>query len=194
MCLSDERTIRWEWRGSPPVIGGRTISWLPDFLKLIFARRIFRANSAFSVWAAWLSDAEVISPWLHEYAPSREIDVKFVRGNHPHWMSVKGVHANYEFEIKNDLKDSYMENEKSVMEVTNKKPKVVVSPKEKSSKKEKDVIMMVHWNGRFGNRCGSYVFGRNYAELHDLDFYIPSEWEGTQLFVDKGYKLSLIHI
>ena len=24
---------------------------------------------------------------------------------------------------------------------------------------EKDKIMMIHWNGRFGNRMGSYAFG-----------------------------------
>ena len=48
---------------------------------------------------------------------------------------------------------------------------------------------MVHWNGRFGNRVFSYMYGRSYAEKGGLDFYIPSEWEGTRLFKDDGYKI-----
>jgi len=172
--VSDERSIGWNWEGKPPVINGQTISWLPDFLKLVFARKIFRSNSSFSVWAAWLSDAEVFSPWLHEYSPGKEVDFDFVRGNHPHWMSVKGVHAAFEFGIIDDIKEKVMEA----------KPKKVVVPK-----KTKDKIVMVHWNGRFGNRVFSYAFGRHYAEKHDMDFYLPSEWEGTRLFADKGYKI-----
>jgi hypothetical protein len=182
--VSDEKSIGWDWKGEPPIISGRRISWLPDFLKLVFARKIFRSNSSFSVWAAWLSDAEVFSPWLHEYSPGKEVDFEYVSGNHPHWMSVKGVHASYEFDIINDLKDSYSRKDIKTMKVTSENAKKTVSPK-----KQKDVIMLVHWNGRFGNRVGSYVFGRNYAEMHDLDFYIPSEWEGSYLFNDTGYKI-----
>jgi hypothetical protein len=66
--------------------------WLDDFLKLYFARTIFRANSSFSWWAGALSPtARVISPVLdqrHIYGVDglKEIDVEFVEGNHPHWM------------------------------------------------------------------------------------------------------------
>jgi hypothetical protein len=182
--VSDERTVGWNWEGEIPNIGGQRISWLPDFLKLVFARKIFRSNSSFSVWAGWLSDAEVYAPWLHEYSPGKEVDFEFVKGNHPHWMSVKGVHANYEFGIIDDLRDSYLKKEKTKMEISSKPRPVPVT-----KKTERDVIMLVHWNGRFGNRVGSYVFGRNYAEMHDLDFYLPSEWEGTHLFVDTKYKV-----
>ena len=52
-----------------------------------------------------------------------------------------------------------------------------------------DKIVMVHWNGRFGNRVFSYMFGKSYADKHNLDFYLPSEWEGTKLFVDSGVKI-----
>lgn len=172
--VSDERSVGWNWQGEVPNIKGRSIDWLPDFLKLVFARKIFRSNSSFSVWAAWLSDAEVYAPWLHEYSPGKEVDFEFVRGNHPHWMSVKGVHAAYEFGIIDDIKEKKMETQS----------KKVVVPK-----KTRDKIVMVHWNGRFGNRVFSYAFGRNYAQKFNMDFCLPSEWEGTRLFADKNYKI-----
>ena len=66
--------------------------WLDDFLKLYFARTIFRANSSFSWWAAMLSPtAKVFSPVIdthHIYGVdgTEEITVDFVEGNHPHWL------------------------------------------------------------------------------------------------------------
>ena len=168
--VSDEPSIGWNWKGAIPEISGVKIPWLPDFLKLIFARRIFRSNSSFSVWAGWLSDAEIFAPWLHEYSPGKEVDFDFVRGNHPHWMSVKGKHSAYEFGIIDDVK----------------KPKVEIPPQ---PPKKNDKLAMVHWNGRFGNRVFSYMFGRHYADKFDMDFYLPSEWEGTRLFADRGYKI-----
>jgi hypothetical protein len=66
--------------------------WLEDFLRLYFARTIFRANSSFSWWAAFLSPcARVFSPVIdkrHIYGVDglEEIDVDFIEGNHPHWM------------------------------------------------------------------------------------------------------------
>jgi hypothetical protein len=67
--------------------------WLEDFLRLYFARTIFRANSSFSWWASFLSPtAKVFSPVLDKqiiYGRDNdgiEIDVDFVEGNHPHWM------------------------------------------------------------------------------------------------------------
>ena len=67
--------------------------------------------------------------------------------------------------------------------------KVVVSTKSDDQKKNGDKIVMVHWNGRFGNRVFSYMFGKHYANKYNLDFYLPSAWEGTKLFVDSGVKL-----
>jgi len=92
--VSDEEKIGWNrigWKWDKPIpsIGGKEIDWLPDFLKLVFARKIFRANSAFSLFAAWLSDAEIFSPELHTYSPKRELYVDFVNGNHPHWHKAK---------------------------------------------------------------------------------------------------------
>lgn len=68
--------------------------WLADFLKLYFARTIFRANSSFSWWAGFLSPtARVFSPRLTERKPygrdSVEIEVEFEEGNHPHWVSLQ---------------------------------------------------------------------------------------------------------
>ncbi len=66
--------------------------WLPDFIKLCFARTIFRANSSFSWWAGFLSPtAKVYSPVIQRQSvygrdSFEEVDCEFVEGNHPHWM------------------------------------------------------------------------------------------------------------
>lgn len=67
--------------------------WLEDFLKIYFARNVFRANSSFSWWACFLSPtATVYSPVLDKqviYGRNNrfeEIDVEFIQGNSPHWM------------------------------------------------------------------------------------------------------------
>lgn len=69
-------------------------SWFPDFLKLMFAKTIFRANSSFSWWSAFLSQADVFSPRLHTrllfHQTGKELDVEFEPGNQPHWICVKG--------------------------------------------------------------------------------------------------------
>ena len=183
--VSDEANIGWKWKNPIPKIGGKTIGWLPDFLKLVFARRIFRSNSSFSLFAAWMSNADdIYAPWLHEYRPGQSNDYKFVRGNHPHWMSVKGVHASYQFAVTDDLnKDVVKMNTKN----QNTK-KVVVSSTGNESLMLGDKIVMVHWNGRFGNRVFSYMFGKHYSDKFGVDFYLPSEWEGTRLFVNSGVK------
>ena len=72
--------------------------WLPDFLRLYFARTIFRANSSFSWAAAFLSPtAKVYSPVLTERKTYRgdadEVMFEFVEGNEPHWMNLKGSHC-----------------------------------------------------------------------------------------------------
>lgn len=84
--------LGWEYpvgaKYDPSVI----FDWLDDFLKLYFARTIFRANSSFSWWAATLSPtARVFSPIIdrqHIYGVDgmEELDVAFVEGNHPHWL------------------------------------------------------------------------------------------------------------
>lgn len=180
LWISDEPSFGWKYNKKLPSIGGRRILWIADFLKLVFARRIFRSNSSFSLFGSWISKAEVFAPWLHEYTPGVEVDFEFVNGNYPHWMAVKGVHTNYMFDLKG------LKHDNDFMEITKNKQIKQVSVKPKSTK---DVVMMVHWNGRFGNRMGSYAFGRTYAEKYDLDFYIPSKWEGTHLFKDTGAKI-----
>jgi len=175
--VSDEPNFGHRYEKKIPIINGQQINWLPDFLKLVFARNHFRSNSSFSVWAAWIGNSNVYSPWLHEYSPGKEIDFEFVEGNHPHWMAVKGVHTCYQFNIKNDLKENKMDN----IQVKERVLKPITDNKKK--------IMMVHWNGRFGNRVFSYMFGKSYADKFNLDFYLPSEWEGSRLFVDNDYKI-----
>lgn len=185
--VSDEKKVGWKWAGPVPEIGGWKIPWLPDFLKLVFARRIFRSNSAFSTWAGWLSDAEeVFSPWLHTYAPGKEIDVRFVKGNHAHWMAVKGAHSCYRFRLKGEEAP-----EPPVIDATDNGADhpITVSAENAADPQERKRIVMVHWNGRFGNRMFSYAFGRYYAARYDHDFYLPSDWEGSVLFAEKGHQI-----
>jgi hypothetical protein len=83
----------WTYPVGSEYMGERLVfDWLPDFLKLYFARTIFRANSSFSWWAAFLSPvATTYSPVVSKrvvYGRDglQEVDFEFVEGNHPHWM------------------------------------------------------------------------------------------------------------
>jgi hypothetical protein len=82
----------WSYPTGSQYVPGVAFDWLADFLKLFFARTIFRANSSFSWWAGLLSPtARVFSPVMdkrHIYGVDgmEEIDVDFVEGNHPHWI------------------------------------------------------------------------------------------------------------
>jgi hypothetical protein len=46
----------------------------------------------------------------------------------------------------------------------------------------KKKIVHIHWIGRFGNRMFQYAFGSFYANMFNMTYYIPSEWEGSLLF------------
>jgi hypothetical protein len=82
----------WDYPTGSQYLPGIIFDWLDDFLKLYFARTIFRANSSFSWWAACLSPtANVFSPVMdkrHIYGVDgmEEIAVDFVEGNYPHYL------------------------------------------------------------------------------------------------------------
>ena len=103
--ISDDYLRRWHTDRPEAVRGGWSypvgsqylgpeviFDWLEDFLKLYFARTIFRANSSFSWWAAFLSPtATVYSPvvdrrLVYGVDGQEEVEYEFVPGNHPHWM------------------------------------------------------------------------------------------------------------
>jgi hypothetical protein len=83
---------RWEYPTGSQYVRGIMFDWLSDFLRLYFARTIFRANSSFSWWAGALSPtAKVFSPVMdkrHVFGVDGmdEITVEFVEGNHPHYL------------------------------------------------------------------------------------------------------------
>jgi hypothetical protein len=92
----------WRYPEGSEHLEGVVFDWLPDFLRLYFARTIFRANSSFSFWAAFLSNAKVFAPVLDRreiYSGSKgsgkEIDVEFIEGNHPHWLVQSGQAAEH---------------------------------------------------------------------------------------------------
>ena len=47
--------------------------FLPELLLMIFAKRIYRANSSFSWWGAFLSDAEIYSPVIKSKPQNKKI-------------------------------------------------------------------------------------------------------------------------
>jgi hypothetical protein len=51
-------------------------------------------------------------------------------------------------------------------------------------------ILLSHWNGRFGNRMHQYAYGATYSKLHNVDFILTSDWEGTYLFKNQQHKVS----
>jgi len=67
--------------------------WLDDWLKIYFARTVFRGNSSFSFWACLLSPtAKIYSPVMDKKliygvnGTTEELLVDFTEGNNNHWM------------------------------------------------------------------------------------------------------------
>lgn len=63
--------------------GCEQFDFLPDFYTLMKADVLFRANSTFSMWAAWLGNGKVYSPVMDGKPGGKVVDVEFVEGNHP---------------------------------------------------------------------------------------------------------------
>ena len=75
--------------------------WFPDFLRLYFARSVFRANSSFGFWACLLGNQKnIFSPVLTKKeiysgtkGSGKQIEVNFIKGNTPHWLCLKEDHC-----------------------------------------------------------------------------------------------------
>lgn len=74
---------RWVAQDSPHDVRGLP-QFLPDFVTLMRASTLLRANSTFSWWAAALGDADVYAPVVTDHVG--EYDADFVRGNWPRCM------------------------------------------------------------------------------------------------------------
>jgi hypothetical protein len=89
---TSKKKLSWKYPIGSEYSSDIIFDWLEDWLTLYFARSIFRANSSFSWWAAFLSPtAKIYSPVLDKqiiYGVDglKELDVNFIEGNHPHWM------------------------------------------------------------------------------------------------------------
>lgn len=104
LWISDDHINKWHKDRPPsPRFGWRypegseyreplVFDWLEDFLKIYFAKTVFRANSSFSWWASFLSPtAKVYSPvitkqLIYGVDALEEIDLDFIESNSPHWM------------------------------------------------------------------------------------------------------------
>ncbi len=68
------------------------LSFVPDFLTLMQAPLLFRANSSFSWWAGVLGHGKVFSPVITGLAGGVEHDeVPFVEGNHSRLAELPGI-------------------------------------------------------------------------------------------------------
>jgi len=88
-------SMGWGYPNGQKRIDNIFFDFFPDFLKLYFGRNIFRANSSFSWWAAFLSPTgTVYSPILHDrvlyYEDKKELNCEFIKSNSPHFMHVLG--------------------------------------------------------------------------------------------------------
>jgi len=93
---------KWSYPVGSEFIPGIIFDWLPDFLRIYFARSIFRANSSFSFWASTLSRGrenppKIYSPridkrilYANEKTFKEEVSFDFEEGNHPHWLCITG--------------------------------------------------------------------------------------------------------
>jgi hypothetical protein len=80
----DASKIVWVREDNPqkcPDLDEQGLDFLPDFMTLVNADVILRANSTFSWWAAVLSDAKIYSPVVEARIGLK--DVNFVEGNWP---------------------------------------------------------------------------------------------------------------
>ena len=88
------RDNNWNYPTGQELMPDVFYPFFQDFLKMIFARRLFRANSSFSWWAAFLARGQVYSPVLTDRidypTEHHEIQCEFEEGNEPHWFVLKG--------------------------------------------------------------------------------------------------------
>ena len=92
----------WNYPSGSEYIPEIIFDWFPDFLRLYFARSIFRANSSFSFWACALSKGRETPPrifaprlnkrilYAKEETYKQEADFEFEESNSPHWLCITG--------------------------------------------------------------------------------------------------------
>lgn len=92
----DTKTLGWLYPEGAQYDEEIVFDWLDDWLKMYFARTVFRGNSSFSFWACLLSPtAKVFSPVIDKQLiygrddKTEEIFVDFTEGNENHWMYSK---------------------------------------------------------------------------------------------------------
>jgi hypothetical protein len=75
--------LRWVRQSHPRIVPGipREFEFLPDFVTLLHAEVLLRANSTFSWWAALLGHGRVFSPVVEDRVGP--LDASFVEGNWP---------------------------------------------------------------------------------------------------------------
>lgn len=89
----DPAQLRFITEENPTVAPGLpdNLSFLPDFVRLMRAPVLFRANSTFSFIAGVLNNGEVYCPVIDGLVGGREHDVQFVRGNHKKFANLDYV-------------------------------------------------------------------------------------------------------
>lgn len=101
--------------------------------------------------------------------------------------------AEGEFEVIKDVKEEMNDTWVGEGELSRKMASQAASNDNKEyqprSDGKKDSILLIHWNGRFGNRMHQYAYGASYAKHFDMNFVLPSDWEGTHLFQNQCHEV-----
>lgn len=87
----DSRHVTWVREDKPHVFKRPGLEWLIDFVTLLRADVLFRANSTFSWWAGTLGNHKVYSPVV-EGKRGYQDTVPFVEGNWPRCTDQPNVH------------------------------------------------------------------------------------------------------
>ena len=66
---------------------------------------------------------------------------------------------------------------------------LVVTQKKTARQKNNQDALIMHWNGRFGNRMHAYSYAHARAKKFNGTLYLPSEWEGDKLFKNLDHKI-----
>lgn len=82
--------VQWVREDQPAQYSRPGLEWLIDFVTLMRARTLFRANSTFSWWAATLGQNKVYSPVVDGLRGHHK-EVKFVKGNWPRCVDLPNV-------------------------------------------------------------------------------------------------------
>jgi hypothetical protein len=84
--------VTWVNEDKPSIFRRQGLEWLIDFVTLMRAEVLFRANSTFSFWAGVLGDHKAVYSPVVDGLHDHHDKVPFVAGNHPRPLDTPSCH------------------------------------------------------------------------------------------------------